>query len=568
MRSRRHASIAVHAAALLALGGRVALILLAFAWTLALDSQAALAAPARFALLIGSNLGDPHEAPLRYAEQDATRLANTLRSVGDFPHDQVVLLTAGTAADVRETLIRLNARVRQHRQAVLFVYFSGHADEKSLHLAGTRFPTEELRGLLVGSPATSRLLVVDACRSGSLTREKGAWPAPSFPVPPPTEPLPEGFAVLTSSAAAEDSQESPSLGGSFFTFFFNSALLGAADQDGDGRVTLSEAYAFASRQTRAATVTTRAGTQNPTFQFMLGGRQDLVLTRPGRQNARLGILRVNQAGRYIVQRWDAAGLSAPLVEIAATRAGTKVALAPGRYRVTLRGERDIAERDYQVEGSQTTTVLAAEMARPEVARVVRKGGPRASATGVVVTGGLRSPTFMKESFQLGAGPLVTAALRHDRRRSSFELRVGLDRSQVSPTRFALTTVVHHGLTATGAWFLALDLPWLTMSGGLELGAVLERQAYHHGIEVRSRFDLPPEEAGTRPRWSLGVQTGPIVQADVPIGTHTFLRFEAGLFFRVFRGETTQTPEGEVGSPFTSPSFGAHAFAAMGVGAAF
>src|SRR4029077_10409603 len=134
----------------------------------------------------------------------------------------------------------------------------------------------ELKALLVGSPAASRLLIVDACRSGSLIQLKGATPAPSFVVPAFTEPVPEGFAVLTSSAAFEDSQESAALGSSYFTYYVNSGLIGAADQDRDGAVTLSELYAFASSETRAATASSVAGTQNPTFQFALGGRHDLV----------------------------------------------------------------------------------------------------------------------------------------------------------------------------------------------------------------------------------------------------------------------------------------------------
>jgi hypothetical protein len=54
----------------------------------------------------------------------------------------------------------------------------------------------------------------------------------------------------------------------------NSGLIGGADQDRDGAVTLSELYGFASSETRAATARTLAGPQNPTFQFQLGGRRD------------------------------------------------------------------------------------------------------------------------------------------------------------------------------------------------------------------------------------------------------------------------------------------------------
>lgn len=204
----------------------------------------------RFALLVGANVGDWGEPVLRHAEEDALRLAQTLRLLGNFPADQLVVMTGATATEVRDALIRLNARVRERPQGVLVVFYSGHADEQSLHLAGTHMATAELKGLLVGSPATSRVLIVDACRSVSLIQLKGGSPVAPFAVPAFQEPAPEGFAVLTSSAASEDSQESGSLASSSFTYYINSGLIGAADQDRDRTVTLSELYAFASARHR------------------------------------------------------------------------------------------------------------------------------------------------------------------------------------------------------------------------------------------------------------------------------------------------------------------------------
>ena len=179
---------------------------------------------------MGSNLGDRGDPVLRHAESDATRLAQTLRLMGGFPADQVVLITGATASEMHDALIQLNARVREHENGVLVVFHSGHADEQALHLSGTRLATTELKALLVGSPAASRLLIVDACRSGSLVQLKGAHPAPAFAVPAFAEPVPEGFAVLTSSAASEDSQESAALASSYFSYYVNSGLIGTADQ--------------------------------------------------------------------------------------------------------------------------------------------------------------------------------------------------------------------------------------------------------------------------------------------------------------------------------------------------
>ena len=73
-----------------------------------------------------------------------------------------------------------------------------------------------------------------------LTRVKGGHGAP-LRDSDRRAPFEQGLALLTSSAANEDAQESDALKGSFFTHHFVSALLGAADADGDGKVTLEEA---------------------------------------------------------------------------------------------------------------------------------------------------------------------------------------------------------------------------------------------------------------------------------------------------------------------------------------
>ncbi len=81
----------------------------------------------RYAVVIGSNFGDASVPALRYAEDDAQKVAQTLRTLGGFPADQVVVLNGSSANEVRDTLIRLNARLRDVSDgAVLFVYYSGH----------------------------------------------------------------------------------------------------------------------------------------------------------------------------------------------------------------------------------------------------------------------------------------------------------------------------------------------------------------------------------------------------------------------------------------------------------
>jgi hypothetical protein len=516
----------------------------------------------RFAVFVGSNIGDRHEPPLHHAEDDAIRMAQTLRTLGDFPPDQVLVLNGVTAPELRDTMIRLNMRVRDQRDAVLLLFYSGHADAEALHLASTHFPLADLKALLVGSPATSRVLVVDACRSGSLIGLKGAEPAPPFAVAAIEEPPPEGFAVLASSTATENAQESLSLGGSFFTHYLNSGLLGAADLNRDGAVTLSELYAFASSETRGATVTSPAGQQTPTFQFMLGGQHDLVLTYPGRRDLRMGTVEFAAAGRYIVQRWEADALAAPVAEMAAREPGGKLALPPGRYRVTRRGERDIAERDIDVKGGETTVVATTSMNRVDLGRVVRKGDVRRSATGFAVMGGWRTSELAGKSLVMGSGPTLFAMLRHDRRRFSLEARFGLESERTSSPQIK---VENRALSLAAAAFYPVDLRTVTLSLGAEVGWVLVRQSYSPTGEEPLQDIMPATANLLQPNWSDGVQVGPVAQLDFPLGERGYLRLEAAFPYRYFSDRLKWPSQDGVEVDFHR---GAHLHVVAGAGMSF
>ncbi len=489
--------------------------------------------PRRFAVFVGSNVGDNHEPILRHAEDDAVRVAQTLRALGDFPGDQVLVLNGATASELRDAVVRLNVRVREQRDAVLFLFYSGHADAESLHLGGTHLPLAELKALLVGSPATSRVLVVDACQSGSLIGVKGARPVPSFEVSALDQPAPEGFAVLTSATASENAQESAALHGSFFTYFLNSGLMGAADQNHDGAVTLSELYAFSSSETRTATVSSPAGPQTPTFQFMLGGRHDLVLTRPGRRDTRMGELAFAEAGRFVVQQWDGALLAPPLAELASHEPGARLTLPPGRYHVTRRGQREIAEQDVNVAVGETAMVNHDGMSRVDPARVVRKGGERRSATGFAVLGGWRTDELGSSSepqLSVGSGPMLLVMLRHDRRWLSLEARAALE-SETSGN--AGLQIRNRGLSLAAAALHAIDLSWVTLSLGGELGWVLLRQEFSLTSAAPSAL-LPEESASLPSHWSDGIEVGPLAQLDLPWRGRAYLRLEVGGLFRGFR----------------------------------
>lgn len=376
----------------------------------------------RHAIVIGANVGGPSHEPLLYAETDAARMAAVLRDVGGFAPGDVVLLTRTDAAAVRQALIELNARIReQPGPSMIFVYYSGHGDARSLHLYGTQLDLAEFKNLVSGSPARSRVLVVDACESGAITRVKGGTPVPEFDIVFERGTA-EGLAILTSSAASEDSQESDELGASIFTHHLVSALLGAGDRDGDGLVTLGEAFSYSAERTLAVSSSTRVGPQHPTYRFDLGGRDDLVLSRL--TSARnMGLLALPESGTWVVR--DAGPRGAVVAEVVADAPGARVALRPGRYAILRRGRDHLLEGEVEVANGRTTALSASKLRRIDYAQAVRKGGEEALHR--PPGGGRNARTFSRSWQSRGWRPWIAYRLSHPlRRRRAPLFRISTD----------------------------------------------------------------------------------------------------------------------------------------------
>jgi hypothetical protein len=207
-------------------------------------------------------------------------------------HDQLLL---ASRADLLEQAI---AGAPVGAEDTLIVFFSGHADADGLHLGSATVPFERLKNLVEASAARVKLLIVDACRSGGITRTKGASPAESFAIAIENRLDVEGMAIVTSSAGSEDSQESDVLRGSFFTHHLIHGLLGPADRDRDRQVTLHEAYGYAYRETLRSTGRTSA-LQHPTFAYDLTGRGEMVLARLDRDRGS-AVVSLSDPGSYLV----------------------------------------------------------------------------------------------------------------------------------------------------------------------------------------------------------------------------------------------------------------------------
>ena len=97
----------------------------------------------------------------------------------------------------------------------------------------------------------------------------------------------QGTAFVTSTAVGEAAQESASIGGSFFTHHLDIALRGAGDADGDGRITLAEAFRYTAARTLAGTAShpERAAARHLRVQDVGPGRRRPGRPAPGRRAA-------------------------------------------------------------------------------------------------------------------------------------------------------------------------------------------------------------------------------------------------------------------------------------------
>ncbi len=433
----------------------------------------------RYALIIGNNQGHEGDAQLLYAESDARKVEQVLHEMGGFHRENTVILEGEDAASVRRTLIRLNGRIRgEGGPAMLFVYYSGHADREALHLGASRLDVAELEELVRGSAAGFRVLVVDACRSGVLTRVKGGAPGPSFPVLE-GEVLPgEGAVFLSSSAANEDAQESDALGGSFFTHYFVSGLLGAADVDENGRVSLAEAYQFAYENTLRASIRTLAGAQHPTYRYELRGRGDVQLTQLALADR--GVLRFPEGRAYLVH----AGASV-LGEVGAFDQVRRLSLRPGKYFIQGRGPDHLVEGEVELAANQELVVTDAKLDRIAYARLVRKGGgPEAQSHGPWAA------YFMRGALWDGASPCVGASAGYSLDRPSFALEAALS---YCATHFRGDAIATSARDAGIGLRLGrvIDLPIVSLDLGLSAGASVLWQEFSTRGSAPARFSLAP-----------------------------------------------------------------------------
>ncbi len=479
--------------------------------------QPAVAAERRYAVVVGANIGGHDQEPLRFAERDAERTAGVLRELAGVHQEDLVLLLAPDAASLGRVLDRTAQRVAAETaegdRTLLFVYYSGHADERGLRMGDSSYSLEQLRDTVEAMPVDVRVLLVDACRSGEILRSKGAKPAEPFAITIRGPEQSEGLAILTSASGEEDAQESDRLQSGVFTHHLLAGLQGAADSSGDHKVTLSEAYQYA--YDRTLMTTSRAPTlQHPSYVFDLRGQRDLVLTDIG-GGAHTGTVVLRDAGQYVF--FDPKG-SELVVEAEVAQAGT-LALPAGSYMVRRRLPEEVYQGTVTIEAGEQGELSMDQLALVPYGQTARRGTAteRSSATSLSVGGGLvGAPTG-----GFGLGALAELRLRVDTQPATFGL--GLRTTQHGSVNEVLA-IDQRGLGADLGAYRFVDVGRFAPGLGVRAGGDLLWQ----------RFDSPGEAPDT---FNLTGRIGPVLHVDWAMTARSLLGLEAGLDIQLYQANT-------------------------------
>jgi hypothetical protein len=381
----------------------VALFLIATALLMVFAGVAMAAAPAapsgvrlrRYALLVGVDDGGPSRARLRYAISDAHAVGRVLETLGGVAAADLVFVADGTRVAIDRAFAEMEGRLRAGAQVgvrrELIVYYSGHSDEDGLLIGQDRLAYDELRARVERAPADLRVVILDSCGSGAFTRRKGGVRRAPFLVDTSIDM--RGHAFLTSSAANESAQESDRISASFFTHYLLSGLRGAADSNQDRRVTLQEAFQFASAETLARTERTQGGPQHAAYEFELTGTGDMVVTDVRGTQAGL-VLTPELAGRITVREQGGA-LVAELRKPAGNT--VELGLEPGTYMVTMEQEAAHLEAQVALTSGQRADLLKLAFVRgaPREVAMARGDVGGAPVETVVATPAAHTQTAVK-----------------------------------------------------------------------------------------------------------------------------------------------------------------------------
>lgn len=313
-------------------------------------------------LAAGSNYSfDASLPPLSYAASDAEQFTGAMRSVGLMSNDETVFKPNPSHEELLRAFDQATAvfSVDKGLGARKFIfYYSGHADERGLHLRDGLFTIDELHKRLASVSARTKVIILDSCYAASLAM-KGVRPVKGMLGPKIDVDEPTGTLFLTASSARDVALESSVTHGSLFTRQLISGLYGEADGNRDGVVTATELYEYAFRKTQLASYLLPISMpQKPEFISDLKGRGAVTLSFPAGRMGRLQFPS-DLAGKISIQ----ALASASSVELQKQRGVVAdVPLPIGAYQLLIRDKAQTGRAHVTVSSDRIAAVIPGEIA--------------------------------------------------------------------------------------------------------------------------------------------------------------------------------------------------------------
>jgi uncharacterized caspase-like protein len=250
----------------------------------------------RYALLVGVN-DYTYFSDLTYCDDDINNLGRVLQRSGFDPRDTIVLRDGLTDRHLLPFRNNILTQFKNQLDSVqpndlVLVAFSGHgvhlngksylcASDANLDRAGeTMIALDTLYEMLQASPASQKLLIVDACRNDptpSGTRAPSSiGETNEFTRSLQQQVPPRGTMLLNSCAPNQYSVEDPKFKSGVFMHYVIEGLRGQADADKDSKISLFELYRYAEYETKTYVRQTRNLVQTPVLKGEVTGVYELA----------------------------------------------------------------------------------------------------------------------------------------------------------------------------------------------------------------------------------------------------------------------------------------------------
>lgn len=229
-----------------------------------------------------------HMRTLKYTDDDAYHVYAFLKSVegGALPDEQVRVLIDDDATHRNIIMAMREIYQRADENDVILFYFSGHG------LPGAFLPVDfdgmtnrlehyQLRDELLASRAKHKLVIADACHSGSLGGRDNSQGAIAFngkgngadaalnAYYDALNNAQASTALLLSSKGEEISLEDGGLRSGIFSHYLIRGMKGEADENGDRLVSINELFSFVHREVRRYTGNIQTPTLTGTYDDLM-----------------------------------------------------------------------------------------------------------------------------------------------------------------------------------------------------------------------------------------------------------------------------------------------------------